>query len=177
MNRLPPRLRRRYERVMASRLFVLALPFVLAACPSGETNATASSSSGTTPPSGGGNPALAGLESSPFMNEVWIGENGQQEPFLFYPRENLRMSARCRMPDGSIGCEAIQFVRFGTPVDIAHRTLDGRTSAGVKVCMKLNHPIVVLHNSVGAEDSMCQFPDGSMVSNGVLERYSMHVIE
>jgi putative hemolysin len=163
---------------LRAALLVFALPLALAACPSGETNTTASSSGGTTPPpSGGGNPALAGLETSPFMNEVWIGESGQQEGFLFYPRENLRVSARCRMPDGRISCEALQFMRFGMPVEILRRQLDGRTSAGVKVCMKLNHPIVVVHNSVGAEDSMCLFPDGSMVANGALERYAMRVIE
>ena len=124
-----------------------------------------------------GNGPLAALESSPFQNEVWLNEAGQQVPFLYYPRENLRISAQCRTAAGQFVCEAVRFMRNGMPVEIARRALDGRTSAGVKVCMRMNQPIVTLHNSVGAEDSMCQFPDGSLVSNGALEQYKMRVIQ
>lgn len=120
---------------------------------------------------------LAGLESSPFQNEVWVGEAGQQLPFLYYPRENLRISAQCRGASGQFVCEAMRFMRNAAPVEIARRTLDGRTSAGVKVCMRMNQPIITVHNSVGAEDSLCQFPDGSLVANGALEQYKMHVIQ
>lgn len=151
---------------------VASMSLLLVACPDG-----GQSSGGTTPQSGGGNPALANLEASPFMNEVWINEQGMQEPFIFYPREGIRLSARCRTPQGQLACEAIQYLRFGMPVDIPRRSLDGRTSAGVKVCMKMSRPITVVRNSVGAEDSMCRFGDGSLIANGALERYAMRVIE
>jgi len=125
---------------------------------------------------GPGTGPLAMLESSPFVNEVWVGESGQV-PFIYYTRENIRVSAQCRSPSGQFTCEAMRFMRQGMPVEIARRALDGRTSAGVKVCMRMNQPIVTFHNNVGAEDSMCRFPDGSLVSNGALEQYKMRVIQ
>ena len=120
---------------------------------------------------------LAGLEASPFQNEVWIAEDGQQVPLVFYARENLRVSASCRSASGQFTCQAMSFMRNGMPVELARRAIDGRTSAGVKVCMRMNQPIVVVHNSVGSEDSFCRFPDGSLVSNGALEQYKMRVLE
>ena len=126
---------------------------------------------------GNGTGPLAGLESAPYQNEVWATEDGQQVPFLFYARENLRVSAQCRGASGQFTCQAVAFMRNGAPVEIAQRALDGRTSAGVKVCMRMNQPVVVVRNSVGAEDSFCRFPDGSLVSNGALEQYKLHVIQ
>lgn len=135
----------------------------------GPQDPTAAQSTGSGP--------LAALESSPFQNEVWISDTGQQLPFLYYPRENLRVSAQCRSAAGQFTCDAMRFMRNGMPVELARRALDGRTSAGVKVCMRMNQPIVTVHNSVGSEDSFCQFPDGSLVANGALEQYKMRVIQ
>lgn len=128
-------------------------------------------------PAGNGSGPLAGMETSPFQQEVWIAENGQQVPLLYYPRENIRISASCRMTTGPFICDAMRFMRNGMPVEIARRALDGRTSAGVKICMRMNQPIVTVRNSVGSEDSYCRFPDGSLVSNGALEQYMMRVIQ
>ena|GEM_PF-1509153 len=157
-----------------SALLVLITAAALSACDGaasgpGPQDPTLAQSAGTGP--------LAALESSPFQNEVWLNEAGQQVGFLYYARENLRISAQCRTAAGQFVCEAVRFMRNGMPVEIARRALDGRTSAGVKVCMRMNQPIVTLRNSVGAEDSMCQFPDGSLVSNGALEQYKMRVIQ
>ena len=126
---------------------------------------------------GGGSGPLANLEASPFQNEVWLNEQGQQVAFLYYPNENVRVSAQCRTAAGQFMCDAMRFMRSGMPVEIARRALDGRTSAGVKVCQRMNQPIVVVRNSVGSEDSFCRFPDGSLVSNGALEQYKMRVIQ
>ena len=38
-------------------------------------------------------------------------------------------------------------------------------------------PELVAKNPMGSEDSFCRFPDGSLVSNGVLERFAMRVME
>ena len=123
---------------------------------------------------GSGSGPLAVLESSPFMNEIWMGDTGQV-PFIYYPRENIRVSAQCRTASGQFTCQAMHFLRQGSPVEIDRRALDGRTSAGVKVCMRMNQPIVTVHNATGNEDSFCRFPDGSLVSNGALEQYKMRV--
>jgi hypothetical protein len=126
---------------------------------------------------GPGSGPLAQLESSPFQNEVWQDERGQQVGILFYPRENIRVSAPCRIASGEFVCQAMQFMRNAPPVELARRSIDGRTSAGVKVCLKMNQPIVIVHNSVGSEDGFCRFPDGSMVSNAALEQYKMRVLQ
>jgi hypothetical protein len=162
-----------YDLTMRPRSFALASALLtLAAC-----DGAAATGGGPQGPSGGGSGPLAGLESSPFQNEVWMNETGQQVAFLYYPRENLRVSAQCRSASGQFVCEAMRFMRNGMPVEIARRALDGRTSAGVKVCMRMNLPIVTVRNSVGAEDGLCQFPDGSLVANAALEQYKMRVIQ
>lgn len=126
---------------------------------------------------GAGAGPLSGLEASPFQNEVWISDRGQATPFLYYPRENIRIGSQCRTAAGQFVCEAMRFMRNGMPVAIARRELDGRTGAGAKVCARMSLSVVAFHNSVGSEDSFCQFNDGSLVSNVALEQYKMHVIQ
>ena len=83
-----------------------------ATSPSGAT-ATASTGAGT------GTGPLANLEAAPFVNEVWIGqEGGQQMQFLFYTRENVRISAQCRSGAGQLSCDAIRQLRGGMPVEM-----------------------------------------------------------
>lgn len=163
-------------------VFVLALTAIAAAgVASGLAGCPDNSGSNAAPQDptmqGPGTGPLSGLDASPFVNEVWVGDSGQQMPFLYYPRENIRISAQCRTSAGQFVCEGVRFLRNGMPVEIARRALDGRTSAGVKVCMRMNQPIVTVRNSVGSEDSFCQFPDGSLVSNGALEQYKMRVVQ
>lgn len=129
------------------------------------------------PTPGNGNGPLANLEASPFMNEVWLVEGTGQVGFIYYARENVRLSAQCRLPNGQLACDAMRFMRNGMPVEIARRSLDGRTSAGVKVCQRMNQPLVSIRNAMGAEDSMCRFPDGSLIASAALEQYMMRVIQ
>jgi hypothetical protein len=155
---------------------LVATTFALSAlvgCPSNDGTNAGPQGPGT----GTGVGPLANLEASPFMNEVWNVEGAGPAQFLYYPRENIRLGAPCRLGNGQLACEAMRFMRNGMPVQIPRRELDGRTSAGVKVCMKLNLPIVLLRNSVGAEDSVCRFPDGSMISTNALEQYAMNVLQ
>jgi len=152
----------------------LALVVVLAGCPS---NGERGDAQAPAPGAGNGTGPLANLEASPFMNEVWSTEDGQQTQFAYFTRENVRVSGTCRLATGQLACDAIRYVRNGMPVEIPRRALDGRTSAGVKVCQRLNQPLVTVRNALGAEDSMCRFPDGSLISAGALEQYAMRVIQ
>jgi hypothetical protein len=154
------------------RASLVVLAAVLVGCPG-----DGGGQQGPQGPTGPGNGPLSALESSPFMNEAWITDDGQQIPVLFYARENVRMSAFCRNPAGQINCDAMRYLRNGIPIEISHRSIDGRTSAGVKVCMRMNQPVVRVHNQMGSEDSMCRFPDGSLVSTNALEHYGMRVTE
>jgi hypothetical protein len=126
-----------------------------------------------TPPAQG---PLANLESLNPVTEAWAID-GAPAPMIFYAEHDLRVSATCQKAPGQIACDAVRFLRNGMPVEIARRFLDGRQSAGVKACMRMNQPVVVARNAVGSEDSFCRFPDGSMASNGAIERYGMRVIE
>jgi putative hemolysin len=163
---------------MSSRLVTaFALAVVVTGCPSKEgeqKDAQTSTSSGGGPVGTG---PLAALESSPFANEVWRDEGGQQLQMIYFTRENVRISGPCRMPDGKLACEAIRFLRSGSPVLLPKREIDGRTSAGVKACRKLGYQVQVLRNPMGSEDSVCRFPDGSLLANGALEQYGMRVME
>lgn len=159
-------------------LALASIALVLSGCPSKEGEQKDANAGGQQmPPQGGGaggagTGPLAGLESSPFMNEVWNAQ-GQQIPILFYARENVRVSGQCRSATGQLQCAALQQLRNGMPIEIPRRELDGRTSAGVKGCMKLGHQIVTAVNQVGDEESFCRFPDGSLLSTGTLERYGV----
>ncbi|MBX3225247.1 MAG: hypothetical protein KF795_32380 [Labilithrix sp.] len=155
---------------------VLLSSAVFLGCPSKDNQ----SSSGAASPTDATNAAtgpLATLESAPFVNEVWTSQDGQQMPFIFYTRENVRVSAQCRQATGQLACDALRQVRNGMPVEIPGRELTGGISAGTRACMKLGKQLVSGHNSVGNEDGFCRFPDGSMISTGALELYGMRVIQ
>jgi hypothetical protein len=157
--------------------FLIVVSALLLGCPSKDNQG----SSGATSPSGaggGGTGPLANLESAPFINEVWIAqEGGAQMPFIFYSAENVRVSAQCRSASGQLACDALRQIRSGMPVEIPKRSLTGNISAGTRACMKLGNQLVSGHNSVGSEDGFCRFPDGSMLSTGALEQYGMRVIQ
>lgn len=145
-----------------------------------DPNTSASSGGGGGGGGGGGpvgNGPLANLESAPFLNEVWKSDDGQNVATIYYASQNVRMSSQCRTATGQLACEAIRYLRSGTPVQIPRRELSGNMSAGVKACMRLNLRIVTAHNSVGAEDSFCAFPDGSLLATGSLEQYGMRIME
>lgn len=146
-----------------------------ATSPSGANTGAGTGASGG---GGGGTGPLANLESAPFVNEVWTAqEGGTQMPMIFYSAQNVRVSAQCRQAAGTLQCDALRQIRQGMPVEIPKRSLTGNVSAGTRVCTKMGHQLVSGHNSVGAEDGFCRFPDGSMISTGALEQYGMRIIE
>jgi putative hemolysin len=148
---------------------VLAFSLLLLGCPSKDSQ----SSSGASSPTGSG--PLATLESAPFVNEVWVGPEGGQAPFIFYTQQNVRLSAQCRNAAGQMNCAALNLLRNGPPAQVSRRALAGGVSAGVRACQKLGYRLWSAHNASGSEDGFCVFPDGSMVSTGALEQYGMRV--
>jgi putative hemolysin len=96
---------------------------------------------------------------------------------LYFTQQGLKLSASCKKPDGKLDCAAFQYVKSGMPVEIAKRELDGRMSAGTKVCMKMKNQLVTGKNSVGSEDGFCKFPDGSLITVGALEQYSLRIVQ
>jgi putative hemolysin len=161
--------------MMRAPISWLVSALVLVGCHSKDSQ----SSSGATSPSGAstGTGPLANLESAPFLNEVWIGQEGGQSPFIFYTQQNVRLSAQCRNPAGQMNCAALQQLRNAPPVEISRRALTGGISAGTRACMKLGYRLWSGHNASGAEDGFCVFPDGSMVSTGALEQYGLRITD
>ncbi|HVH43590.1 MAG TPA: hypothetical protein VM925_14645 [Labilithrix sp.] len=163
-------------RALTASAVVVGSSLLLLGCPSKENQ----SSGGATAPSGAastGTGPLATLESAPFVNEVWTSQEGQPMQFIYYTQQNVRVSAQCRQASGQLSCDAIRQMRSGMPVEIPNRSLTGGISAGTRVCMALKHQLVSGHNSVGAEDGFCRFPDGSMASTGALEQYALRIIQ
>lgn len=158
-------------------VLVLSSSFVLFGCPSKDNSSSSGATSPSGAPSAGGTGPLAALESAPSVNETWTSQEGQAMPFLFYQQQNVRISAQCRQPNGQLSCDAIRQVRNGMPVALTSRDLNGGLSAGTKACMKLGQKILTVRNSVGAEDGLCRFADGSMISTGALEQYGIRVIQ
>lgn len=164
------------KHALAFAVLAVSAP-LLTGCPSKDN----SSSSGAAAPlsaNGNGTGPLANLEAAPFMDEVWIAnDGGQQMPFVHYTQQNVRLSAQCRQGDGRLACEAIRYLRQGPHAEIPRSALTGNVSAGTRVCAKLGYQVVTGHDATGSEDGFCRFPDGSMVSTGALEMYGMRVIE
>jgi len=159
-------------RVIEALAFVGSL--LLLGCPSNDSGATSPSSA-----SGGvARGPLANLEAAPFVNEVWIAqEGGQQMPFIYYTQQNVRLSAGCRSAVGQLNCAAINQLRSGHPVEVPKKMLTGGISAGTRACMKMGNKLFNAHTQNGTEDGFCVFPDGSMVSTGALEQYGMRVAD
>lgn len=162
------------------RSLVLICALVLAGCPSkeGEQKDANAGGSVATGPGMGGGPAptgpLAGLDSAPFMNEVWNAQ-GQQVQILYYARENVRVSAQCRNAAGQLGCAALAQIRGGAPpVAIAKGELTGKP-AGVIACTKLGNQLLLGVNPGGNEEQFCRFKDGSLLSTNSLEQYGITI--
>ncbi len=166
------------KRALATVVPLCGLVSLLCGCPSKDNT---SSSGATSPPSGETGPVsgpLASLESAPFVNEVWVAqEGGGQMPFIYYTQQNVRMSAPCRTGAGQLNCEAIRFLRGGRPVDVPRRLLTGGVSAGTRACTKMGNQLVTARNPSGSEDGFCRFSDGSLLSTGALEQYAVRITE
>ena len=151
---------------------IVALVFV-AGCPSKEgeqKDANAGGATGATPPASG---PLAGLESAPFMNEVW-NMGTEKVQILYWTRENVRVSAQCRNPAGQLGCAALTQIRSAAPIVINATDLKGK-AAGVMACKKLNNGMTAGINAQGNEEQFCKFPDGSWLSTNTLEQYAVKI--
>lgn len=162
---------------MHKAALIVVVSLALGGCPSkeGEQKDANAGGGGGAITSGGPPPSgpLAGLESAPFMNEVWT-VMGQPTQILYYPRENVRVSSQCRNPAGQLGCSALHQIRGGTPVTLMKSELSGKP-AGAVACKKLNNGMTAGVNAAGNEEQFCRFPDGSWLSTNTLEQYAVKI--
>ena len=167
---------------MRLRSALLAVALVLTGCPSKEGEHRDANAGGSGGPASAGGPMgptapasgpLGGLESAPFMNEVW-NVSGQQVQFLYYARENVRVSAQCRNAAGQLGCAALNQIRGGAPVVVMKSELSGKP-AGAIACKKLGNAQTSGLNQAGNEEQFCRFQDGSWLSANTLEQYGVKI--
>ena len=151
------------------RIAALIFAVMLVGCPSKEGEQKDANAGGAPPPTG----PLAGLESAPFMNEVW-NMQGQQTQILYYSRQNVRVSGQCRNPAGQLSCAALQQIRGGAPIVIGRGELVTKP-AGVTACMKLGNQLTLGVNPGGDEEQFCRFKDGSLLSTNSLEHYGVKI--
>jgi hypothetical protein len=169
--------------LLSRKAGLLAVALLLAGCPSKEGEQRDANAGGSGGPVGQGGPTgatappsgpLAGLESSPFMNEVW-NLTGQQVQILHYARENVRVSAQCRNPAGQLGCAALTQIRGGAPPVVVMKSELSGKPAGALACKKLNNGMMAGVNQAGDEEQFCRFPDGSWLSTNTLEQYGIKI--
>ncbi len=133
-------------------------------------------SGAATPQSAPASPAT--LDGKSGLPETWTMDDGPAPvPLLYFTQLGIKLSASCKKADGTLDCAAFQYVKSGMPTEIAKRELDGRTKPGSKVCIKMNNQVVTGKNSVGATDAFCKFPDGSLITVGTLEQYSLRIVQ
>lgn len=157
-----------------SCLAVGSLFVVVSGCSKEPTSQPATTSSGAV---ASPQAALASLDAKAAKEEPWTLEGSGPMPFLYWGSPQLKLSASCKKPDGTLDCEALRFIKSGTPVEIPKRRLDGRMSAGTLVCMKLGHALITGRSALGTEDGFCKFPDGSVTTTGALEQYNLKILE
>jgi putative hemolysin len=121
-------------------------------------------------------PTPATLDGKSGLPETWTVEDAAV-PLLFFTQLGMKLSASCKKADGTLDCAAFQYVKNGMPTEIAKRELDGRASPGSKVCLKMNNQVVNGKNSVGSTETFCKFPDGSLITVGTLEQYSLRIVQ
>jgi hypothetical protein len=153
---------------------IAALAGACSAC--GGSNEGAAAPAAPQPTTGAA--ALASLDAKSAQQESWTLEDVVSPvPFLFFASPGFKLSASCKKPDGALDCAALTYIRNGMPTEIPRRELDGRAPAGVKVCAKMKNQVVNGNNAVGSTDTFCRFPDGSLITVGALEQYSLRIIQ
>lgn len=138
-----------------------------ATAPSVSTAPTGSAAPSSTPSSGG----LAGLDASKAATESWTAtEGGAAIPILYWADLNVRLSASCKQPDGSLSCAALTQLKSGPVADV--KPGHGGMSMGTRICLKLGNKLTRGKNAAGSEDGFCTFSDGSLAASGTLEQYN-----
>lgn len=118
---------------------------------------------------------LPELDPKTAKEEAWVLEDGGNTPMLVFGAAKVTLGKSC-LKGGALDCEAIRILRAGNVVEIKKAQLDGRMSAGSRVCLALNGELLTGKGPSGNEDGFCKTKDGSLVSSGALETYAIKIV-
>ncbi len=68
-----------------------------------------------------------------------------------------------------VDCQAKTFIKNPQPQKLKLDRSGGKNPAS-QVCLKLNHKVVIMKDPRGAQQSFCEFPDGSLVDTTAIQR-------
>lgn len=115
------------------------------------------------------------LDPKTATTETWQLEGVGKTDLLVFAKERVTIGKSC-LKGAALDCEAYRVLRAGPKVEIKKATLDGRMSAGSRVCLALKGELVTGKSPAGNEDGFCKLGDGSIVACGPLETYAIKIV-
>jgi hypothetical protein len=119
--------------------------------------------------------AFPELDPAQAKVESWNLEELGPTDFLVFGAARVTISKATCLRGAALDCEGLRTLKAGEVVPIKKALLDGRMSPGARVCQALKNELLN-GRGPGGEDGFCKFGDGSLVSTGALERYSMKIV-
>lgn len=115
------------------------------------------------------------LDPKTATTEVWDLEGVGKTEVLVFTKERVTLGKSC-LKGAALDCEAYRVLRAGPKVEVKKSSLDGRMSAGSRVCLALKGELVTGKGPSGNEDGFCKLGDGSIVACGPLETYAIKIV-
>ena len=115
------------------------------------------------------------LDPKGAKEESWMMEDLGKTDVLNFGSARVSLGKSC-LKGTTLDCEALRVLKAGAAVEVKKALLDGRMSAGMRVCQALKNPLVNGKGPGGNEDAFCKFKDGSLVSAGALETYALKIV-
>ena len=115
------------------------------------------------------------LDPKTAATETWDLEGIGKTELLVFAKERVTLGKSC-LKGAALDCEAYRVLRAGPKVEVKKSSLDGRMSAGSRVCLALKGELVTGKSPAGNEDGFCKLGDGSIVACGPLETYAIKIV-
>lgn len=115
------------------------------------------------------------LDPKTATTETWDLEGIGKTELLVFAKERVTLGKSC-LKGAALDCEAYRVLRAGPKVEVKKSSLDGRMSAGSRVCLALKGELVTGKSPAGNEDGFCKLGDGSIVACGPLETYAIKIV-
>lgn len=115
------------------------------------------------------------LDPKTAKEETWTLDEGGKTQILVFAAARVTLGKSC-LKGAVLDCDALRTLKAGAVVEVKKSQLDGRMSAGMRVCQALKNELVNGKAPSGNEDAFCKFKDGSLVSAGALETYALKIV-
>ncbi len=115
------------------------------------------------------------LDPKSAKEETWAMDELGSTQVLVFASAKVALGKSC-LKGAALDCEALKVLKAGNVVEVKKAQLDGRMSAGSRVCLALKADLVNGKGPSGSEDGFCKMKDGSLVSCGALESYAIKIV-